>query len=61
MPLNITPDKFYLYQNTLFDKLKSETFLLESNPSSKVLITSIHGVDHLREEKIKLKQKILVV
>ena len=55
MPLAITPDKFYLYQNILFDKLKSELFLLETNPISKVLITSIHGLDHLREGKVKAK------
>ena len=55
MPNNITPEKFYLYQDVLTTKLASQSVLVEVAQSSRVLITSVHGVDHLREGKTKLK------
>lgn len=52
MPLIINPQSYYSYQNELFSTQASNAEIIEKS-SNNILITSIHGLPHIREDKIK--------
>lgn len=52
MPLIINPESYYFYQNELELQQEGCSEIIEKSHNN-ILITAIHGLRHLREDKIK--------
>ena len=52
MPLIINPQSYFSYEDELNTKLKNQAEIIEI-ASNSILITAMHGVPQLREDRIK--------